>query len=421
MNKSLKIGLLGLGTVGAGVPLILEENKWKIESSIGMPLIIEKVFVRSIETKQEIASKYQLKLTTDIADILEDKTIDIVIEVMGGVSLAKTAIEQAIKNKKHVVTANKDLIAQHGDELSKLAQKNNVFLYYEASVAGGIPILRTLATSLSGDEVTSVKGIINGTTNFMLTQMGEKDCSYDEALLEAQRLGYAEADPTNDVEGIDAAYKLIILAKFAVGMSISIEDIGIKGIANISLNDIQVADKFGYKIKLVGNIEKIDTGIAVEVSPVLVPKYHPLGIIENEMNGILLKSNGIGESFYYGPGAGERPTATSIVSDLIAIGKNDLSIALPFNTFNAEIKILSNDQLKSQYFLALESDDPENLVNNVKQILTIEEIITENFWDESRNCLCLIIQQTINESMLVNLNNQFSKKGISVISHYKVL
>ncbi|MEG0732403.1 MAG: homoserine dehydrogenase, partial [Vagococcus sp.] len=195
MSQTLHIGLLGLGTVGSGIPLILSLNKEKIEGTTGTSFIINKAFVRNIESKKNIANQYNITLTTELKEIIEDENIEIVVEAMGGVTFAKKAIEDALKNKKHVVTANKDLIAQYGDELTQLAQKNGVYLYYEAAVAGGIPILRTLTNSFSSDDIQLIQGIVNGTTNFMLTQMNQKNWSYEEALLEAQKLGFAESDP----------------------------------------------------------------------------------------------------------------------------------------------------------------------------------------------------------------------------------
>ncbi|MEG0550985.1 MAG: homoserine dehydrogenase, partial [Vagococcus sp.] len=195
MSQTLHIGLLGLGTVGSGIPLILSLNKEKIEGTTGTSFIINKAFVRNIESKKNIANQYNITLTTELKEIIEDENIEVVVEAMGGVTFAKKAIEDALKNKKHVVTANKDLIAQYGDELTQLAQKNGVYLYYEAAVAGGIPILRTLTNSFSSDDIQLIQGIVNGTTNFMLTQMNQKNWSYEEALLEAQKLGFAESDP----------------------------------------------------------------------------------------------------------------------------------------------------------------------------------------------------------------------------------
>jgi homoserine dehydrogenase len=249
MVKVLNVGLLGLGTVGSGVPLLIKENQKKIEDITGTRINIKTAFVRDIESKQTIADKFNLNLTTSFTDILEDEEIQVIVEVMGGTTLAKEYIISALKNKKHVVTANKDLIAIHGLELVEIAKENNCFLYYEASVAGGIPILRTISNSMSADEITSISGIVNGTTNFILTQMSQKGLSYDEALQEATRLGYAESDPTNDVEGIDAAYKMVILTRFSFGMDIDPLKIERKGITTVSADDIKTADSLGYSIK----------------------------------------------------------------------------------------------------------------------------------------------------------------------------
>ena len=284
MKDTLKIGLLGLGTVGTGVLTLLKEHQEKISQVTGMNVVIEKAFVRNLETKQAQAEEYGLSLTTSIDDILEDKEIQIVVELMGTIEPAKTYIMKALEKGKHIVTANKDLLAQHGSELVALAQKHHCDLYYEASVAGGIPILRTIANSLAADNIQQVLGIVNGTTNYMLTQMVSADKSYEEALAEAQALGFAEADPTNDVDGIDAAYKMVILSQFAFGMNVSLPQVDIRGIRGLSLDDVAMAKQLGYEIKLIGSAEQNENSISVEVAPMLVNQKHPIASVRNEYN-----------------------------------------------------------------------------------------------------------------------------------------
>ena len=427
MVKVLNVGLLGLGTVGSGVPLLIKENQKKIEDITGTRINIKTAFVRDIESKQTIADKFNLNLTTVFTDILEDEEIQVVVEVMGGTTLAKEYIISALKNKKHVVTANKDLIAIHGLELVEIAKENNCFLYYEASVAGGIPILRTISNSMSADEITSISGIVNGTTNFILTQMSQKGLSYDEALQEATRLGYAESDPTNDVEGIDAAYKMVILTRFSFGMDIDPLKIERKGITTVSADDIKTANSLGYSIKLLGFSEKIKEGIHVEVSPVLVPKTHPLSTVENEMNAIFINSFGVGKSMYYGPGAGAKPTATSVVSDLITIAKNvSLGISgLSFNTFNNKTTLAKEENVISKHYFSLRVTDEPGVFKRLAEIMLAENVSLEQIKQETEKIATARIMIITHEASLDKIKRIETKlgneTGFEVLSRFKVL
>lgn len=427
MVKVLNVGLLGLGTVGSGVPLLIKENQKKIEDITGTRINIKTAFVRNIESKQTIADKFNLNLTTSFTDILEDEEIQVIVEVMGGTTLAKEYIISALKNKKHVVTANKDLIAIHGLELVEIAKENNCFLYYEASVAGGIPILRTISNSMSADEITSISGIVNGTTNFILTQMSQKGFSYDEALQEATRLGYAESDPTNDVEGIDAAYKMVILTRFSFGMDIDPLKIERKGITTVSADDIKTADSLGYSIKLLGFSEKIEKGIHVEVSPVLVPKTHPLSTVENEMNAIFINSFGVGESMYYGPGAGAKPTATSVVSDLITIAKNvSLGISgLSFNTFNNKTTLAKEENVISKHYFSLRVTDEPGVFKRLAEIMLAENVSLEQIKQETEKTATARIMIITHEASLDKIKRietkLWNETGFEVLSRFKVL
>lgn len=427
MVKVLNVGLLGLGTVGSGVPLLIKENQKKIEDITGTRINIKTAFVRDIESKQTIADKFNLNLTTSFTDILEDEEIQVIVEVMGGTTLAKEYIISALKNKKHVVTANKDLIAIHGLELVEIAKENNCFLYYEASVAGGIPILRTISNSMSADEITSILGIVNGTTNFILTQMSQKGLSYDEALQEATRLGYAESDPTNDVEGIDAAYKMVILTRFSFGMDIDPLKIERKGITTVSADDIKTANSLGYSIKLLGFSEKIKEGIHVEVSPVLVPKTHPLSTVENEMNAIFINSFGVGESMYYGPGAGAKPTATSVVSDLITIAKNvSLGISgLSFNTFNNKTTLAKEENVISKHYFSLRVTDEPGVFKRLAEIMLAENVSLEQIKQETEKTATARIMIITHEASLDKIKRIETKlgneTGFEVLSRFKVL
>lgn len=372
MVKKLKVGLLGLGTVGSGVPLILQEHREKITQVTGMEIVVSKALVRDENEKKSLAQAYNFQLTTNFDDIINDEEIQIVVELIGKVEPARTYIIKALESGKHVVTANKDLLAQHGRELVAIAKKNQRDLYYEASVAGGIPILRTIANSLAADNITRVLGIVNGTTNYMLTKMVTEKQSYEDALAKAQELGFAESDPSNDVDGIDAAYKVVILTQFAFGMNLNLENIETKGIRGLASEDIEMAQQLGYIIKLIGQSEMKEGSVSAEVGPVLVPKTHPLAAVQNEMNAVFVDSSGVGESMYYGPGAGAKPTATSIVSDLISIAKNIRlgTNGAVFNSFRSETKLTADEEIISKYYFSVEVPD------KMGQFLSLTQIVT---------------------------------------------
>lgn len=357
MKDHLRIGILGLGVVGSGTVKVLAAQRAKIKEQTGMNVSIVKALVRPAEDKKQFADEHGIELTSELADIVEDTTLDVIIELIGKVHPAKEFITKALENGKHVVTANKDLIAQHGVELVDIAKANNVSLFYEASVAGGIPILRTLTTNYLADDITNIRGIVNGTTNYMLTKMLENGTSYEDALTQAQELGFAESDPTNDVDGIDAAYKMVILTQFAYGMDVTLDDLEIQGIRGLSDKDVLQAQKFGYEIKLIGESVKTNDSISVSVGPALVPQPHPLASIKNEFNGVFINSTGIDQSMFYGPGAGSLPTATSVISDVAAIAKNiRLGIAAPqFNEYRRSLQLTAPEANYAKYYLAITS------------------------------------------------------------------
>lgn len=376
MNKQLKIALLGLGTVGSGVPRILEDHKEKITQVTGTEISVKKALVRDDIEKAQRSAQYDFELTTEVAEILEDAEIEVVVELMGKVEPARTYIKRALEKGKHVVTANKDLLAQYGNELVTIAQKNHCDLYYEASVAGGIPILRTIANSLAADNIQRVLGIVNGTTNYMLTKMVMENKTYSAALQEAQELGFAESDPTNDVDGIDAAFKMVILTQFAFGMNITLKEVETKGIRGLDLADIAMAHQLGYVIKLIGSAEIKDGSVSVEVGPMLVPQNHPLAAVHNEFNAVFINSSGVGESMYYGPGAGAMPTATSVVSDLITIAKN-LRLGTSGHMFNAykhKTRLTPDADVESQYYFSIEVPDKVGQFRKLTEIITAEGI-----------------------------------------------
>ena len=322
MKEFINVGLLGAGTVGGGVIHVLERNAADIEKKVGMPIRITKVFGREAAS---LAATYGdgYFYTANADDILEDPEIDIVVELLGREHPAKEFIAKAFENGKSVVTANKDVLAKYGAELFPLAEAAKRDFMFEASVAGGNPILQTMKTSLAANKFTSVMGIVNGTTNYMLTKMSQEHMDYDEVLKEAQAMGYAESDPTADVGGLDAARKAVILASIAFNTRVSLDDVQIEGIQNIGIQDIEYAEKLGYVIKLLA-IAKNDpeNGISICVRPTMLPKAHPLASVNDVFNAIFVTGDALGEAMFMGRGAGRYPTASAVCGDIIDAARN---------------------------------------------------------------------------------------------------
>lgn len=312
----VRVGLVGLGTVGTGVYKMLQENKDIITKKVGKEIRIEKILVRNRDKERDPEIPSGL-ITFDPGDILENDDIDIVIEVMGSVDLAMDYIKRALSSKKQVITANKDLIALHEEELSELAHMNGRDLYFEASVAGGIPIIGTLKEDLAGNKIRKIMGIINGTTNYILTRMTKEGKSYEDVLKDAVALGYAESDPTADVEGLDAARKIAILGTIAFDTKITFNDVYVEGITKITKDDIKYADELGYVVKLLGIGMNVDDKAEARVHPVFIPKDHPLAAVNDVFNAIFVEGNAVGETMFYGRGAGELPTASAVIGDLM--------------------------------------------------------------------------------------------------------
>lgn len=316
--QKLKVGLMGFGTVGSGVWRVLQDNSDKIIENCGFQIEASKILVRDLSKERNGGIAIGV-FTDNPWEILNDENIKIVVEVMGGIEPAKEYILEAIKRGKHVVTANKALIASHGDMLLKAAKDANVKLLYEASVAGGIPIIHAIKESLSANRINSIMGILNGTTNYILSKMTSEKMEYDIVLKEAQDKGYAEADPTSDVEAFDAAYKLTILARLAFGIDVKIEDIYREGITNISPIDIEYATELGYVIKLLAIAKETNSKIELKVHPTFISKGHPLAAVGDAFNAVYIKGNAVGELMFYGKGAGDLPTGSAVVGDIISI------------------------------------------------------------------------------------------------------
>lgn len=320
MKKRIKAGMLGIGNIGKGTYMALEMNHAKIEVTTGLDIEIVKILNRDPDKDRGIdipKSKY----TTDVREILEDPEIDIVIELIGGIEPATTYMAEAIKHGKSVVTANKAAIAANGKYLSELAQEHHVLLRFEAAVAGGIPILNSLTTALLSNKFTAVHGILNGTTNYILTQMGDRGADYAEVLAEAQRKGFAEADPTADVEGIDAANKLSILLSLVFGIGVGPEEIPTHGITSVGKEDIAFAKAAGYKIKLLASAQEKDGKVSANVEPAMVSGHHPLASVDNEFNAVFVTGNAVDDLMFYGRGAGPLPTGSAVLGDVIGVAR----------------------------------------------------------------------------------------------------
>ncbi|MEH7344391.1 homoserine dehydrogenase [Bacillus sp. JJ1532] len=376
--KAISIGLLGLGTVGTGVVTIIENHQDKLMHQIGCPVKVKKILVKDLNKARsvEIAAD---KLTTDPEDIINDPEIDVIIEVMGGIGDTKNYITKALKNRKHVVTANKDLMAVHGSELLKVASEHDCDLFYEASVGGGIPILRSLVDGLASDRITKMMGIVNGTTNFILTKMSKNGSAYEDVLKEAQELGYAEADPTSDVEGLDAARKMAILATLGFSMEIDLDDVKAEGISRITEEDLQYGRQLGYTMKLIGMAERDGDKVAVSVQPTLLADTHPLASVHDEFNAVYVHGEAVGETMFYGPGAGSLPTATAVVSDLVQVMKN-MRLGVTGKsaiTPQFEKQLKDANEIFSKYFLRLHVKDEVGVFANITSIFSEHHVSFE--------------------------------------------
>lgn len=320
-NNTVKVGLLGCGTVGSGVVLLLRENRDHIAQRLGRPIEIKRIL--ELDTAKTSALGVDPAVVTqDINDILNDPEIEIVVEVMGGIEPARTFVLEALRQGKNVVTANKDLIALHGRELFETACEKSRDLYFEASVGGGIPIISPLKQSLAANNIQAIFGIVNGTTNYILTKMSLEGRDYAEVLREAQELGYAEADPTSDVGGLDAARKAAILASIAFGTRVTFPDVYVEGITNISPLDIAYGKELGYVLKLLAIAKEENGEIDVRVHPAFIPSHHPLASVNDVFNAVFIRGDFVGDVMHYGRGAGQRPTASAVVGDIIEVARN---------------------------------------------------------------------------------------------------
>ncbi len=381
--KPVKIGVLGLGTVGGGTVNVLKRNAQEISRRAGRDIIVTRASARDL-SRDRICDTQGITLSTDPSEIINDPEIDIILELIGGTSLAKELVLQAIANGKHVVTANKALIALHGNEIFAAASKANVIVAYEAAVAGGIPIIKAIREGLSGNRINWLAGIINGTGNFILTEMRDKGRDFDDVLKEAQALGYAESDPTFDVEGIDAGHKLMILASIAFGIPLQFENVYTEGITKITRADVEYAGELGYRIKHLGIARKTNIGIELRVHPTLIPERRLLANVDGVMNAVLVNADAVGPTLYYGAGAGSEATASAVVADVV-----DVVRALTLNSINrvphlafqddsiADLHILTHEQIETAYYLRLTVEDKPGTLAQITQILAKQNISIE--------------------------------------------
>ena len=409
----MKVGLIGIGTVGGGTYKVLTENAKEILKKTGISIDVARVADKNLALAKKVVGD-ENKITDDAFDIVNDKEIDLVIELIGGTGIAKELVEAALANKKHVVTANKALIAMHGEELVELAEKNKVILAYEASVAGGIPIIKAIREGLAANQIEWIAGIINGTTNYILSEMRENNLTFDVALKQAQELGYAEADPTFDVEGVDAAHKVTIMASIAFGIPVNFEGAYVEGISQLQQKDIAYAEELGYRIKLLAITKAHSDAVEIRVHPTLIPEKRLVANVNGPMNAVLVKGNMVGPTLYYGAGAGAEPTASAVVADVIDIvrqckhGPGAMIPTLGFTKENIKKKkLLAIEEVESEFYLRLSMKNKTGLLANITNIfadkgVSIDAMVHKEIQDNNLDPDIFLVtskvkEQTINE------------------------
>ncbi len=378
--KPINVGLLGIGTVGAGTFTVLNRNAEEIMRRAGRPIRITVVADKNLERAREI-TQGKCRVTDDAFSVVSDPEVDIVVELIGGYGVAKDLVLKAIRNGKHVVTANKALLAVHGNEIFHEAQKMRVMVAFEAAVAGGIPIIKALREGLAANRIEWIAGIINGTTNFILSEMRDKGLSFDTVLKEAQRLGYAEADPTFDIEGVDAAHKITILSALAFGIPMQFDKAYVEGIAKLDAADIQYAEQLGYRIKLLGISRRTTEGVELRVHPTLIPAKRLIANVEGAMNAVVVQGDAVGSTLYYGKGAGAEPTASAVIADLVDVTRMqtaDPQNRVPHLAFQpnqlVDLQVLPMDEVQTSYYLRMRVADKPGVLADITRILADEQI-----------------------------------------------
>ncbi|MGA0128389.1 MAG: homoserine dehydrogenase [Burkholderiales bacterium] len=381
--KSLSIGLIGVGTVGRGVVNVLERNKNEISRRTGCNINLVSASARDVNKAQAFLGE-NVKVYSNPLDVVKDPKVEIVIELIGGTTDAKSILVESMRVGKPVITANKALLAEHGNELIDLASQHNGILGYEAAVAGGIPIVKALREGLTANSIQWVAGIVNGTTNFILTQMRDRQAGFAEALEEAQRLGFAEADPTFDIEGIDAAQKLSIIAALAFGISVQPNRVFTEGIAKLEPIDVNAAEDFGYRIKLLGMARRVSSGIELRVHPTLVPEKSSIAAVRGAMNAVLVQGDAVGPTLYYGAGAGSEPTASAVIADLVDISRlinSSPDQRVPYFAFEkgqmSDEPVLDIDDVVTSYYLRIRASDRPGVLADISRILADNTVSIE--------------------------------------------
>jgi len=396
--KPIQVGLLGIGTVGGGTFTVLARNKEEITRRAGRPIQITVVADKNLALAEQVTQRSRggccgccgggsdkgVRLTDDAFSVVSDPEVDIVIELIGGTGIAKELVLKAIENGKHVVTANKALLAVHGNEIFAAAQKKGVMVAFEAAVAGGIPIIKALREGLTANRIQWIAGIINGTTNFILSEMRDKGLAFESVLKEAQQLGYAEADPTFDIEGVDAAHKLTIMSAIAFGIPMQFDKAHIEGISQLQAEDIRYAEQLGYRIKLLGITRQTAAGIELRVHPTLIPAKRLIANVEGAMNAVLVQGDAVGATLYYGKGAGAEPTASAIIADLVDVTRMhtaDPEHRVPHLAFQPDAvvntPILPMSEVETGYYLRLRVEDRPGVLADITRILADQQISIE--------------------------------------------
>lgn len=385
--KTIKIGLLGLGQIGSGLYSILSKKRDFFSKDLGLKFEIVKIAIRHKNKKRSVKVPASL-LTTHAMEVVRHPEVDVVVELVGGVSKAKTYVMEALRYSKHVITANKALLAEEGDAIFELANRMRRWVLFEASVGGGIPVIKALREGLAGNRIEAIHSIINGTSNYILTRMTEDKMDFSEALREAQKLGFAEADPTLDIEGIDAAHKLAVLARFAFGGKVRFRDIYAEGISSICSEDIAFAQEFGYRIKLLAIAKSSREGLEARVQPTLLPKTHILSNVNGSYNAILLHGDEVGEVLLYGKGAGAKPTASAVISDLVDIAlrqEGRFDEAGPMRAMRRPLKIKNISSILSRYYLRFHVVDRPGVLAHISQVLGEHGISISDVYQKERS------------------------------------
>ena len=380
--KPINVGLLGIGTVGGGTFNVLARNEAEITRRAGRPIRITKVADKNLELARQVTAG-RAQVTDDAFSVVTDPEIDIVIELIGGYGIARELVLAAIANGKHVVTANKALLAVHGNEIFAAAHEKGVMVAFEAAVAGGIPIIKALREGLSANRIQWIAGIINGTTNFILSEMRDQGLPFDVVLKEAQRLGYAEADPTFDIEGVDAAHKITILSALAFGIPMQFDKAHVEGISRLDADDIKYAGQLGYRIKLLGITRRRKDGVELRVHPTLIPAKRLIANVEGAMNAVLVQGDAVGATLYYGKGAGAEPTASAVIADLVDVTRlhtSDPEHRVPHLAFQPDAvedtPILPMSEVETSYYLRLRVEDKPGVLADITRILADQQIST---------------------------------------------